>query len=317
MKLQTQIPLQKASNQIDYSSKVLLLGSCFAENIGEKFGYFKFQSVVNPFGILFHPLAIQNAIRASISGEVFTKNDVFQQNEAWHCFDAHSCLSAVSQSDIVDNLNSATKELRTQITKASHICISLGTAWVYQHKETGKVVANCHKVPQKEFEKRLLSVQEIEVSLEQISTLIQSVNKNAQLIFTVSPVRHIKDGFVENQRSKSHLISALQNKINSSVFGGVYFESYEIMMDELRDYRFYDTDLTHPNQLAIDYIWEKFASVWIAEKAKETMQKVDVVQRGLLHRAFNPKSKQHQQFKKALEEKTAYLENKFPFMKLI
>lgn len=319
MKLQTQIPLQKADNQIDYGSKVLLLGSCFAENIGEKFGYYKFRSVVNPFGVLFHPMAVKNLVKAAVLGKTYSENDVFEHNETWHCFEAHSCLSSDSQSNLIANLNTAVTELRTQITKASHIIITLGTAWVYQHKETDKVVANCHKVPQKEFEKKLLSVQEIEECLQEIGTLVQSINENAQFIYTVSPVRHIKDGFVENHRSKSHLITALHSRMNPSSFGGgkedAYFESYEIMMDELRDYRFYETDMVHPNQLAIDYIWEKFASVWINEKAKPTMAKVDEVQRGLAHKPFNPSSSQHQKFKKTLEEKIAYLQDEFPFMK--
>lgn len=319
MKLQTQIPLAIVDNQIDYDSRVLLLGSCFAENIGEKFRYFKFRSGMNPFGVLFHPKAVKSLVEAAVSNKTYSENDVFEHNEIWHCFDAHSCLSSDLQSNLITNLNTAVAELRTQITEASHIIITLGTAWVYQHKETGKVVANCHKVPQREFDKKLLSVKEIEDCLQQILDLVKSVNKHAQIIFTVSPVRHLKDGFVENQRSKSHLITALHNKINSPSFGGgkgeAYFPSYEIMMDELRDYRFYDTDMVHPNQLAVDYIWEKFVSVWISEKTCPTMAKVDEVQRGLAHRPFNPASAQHKKFKKALEEKIVYLEDKFHFMK--
>lgn len=317
MKLQTQIPLQKANNQIDYNSKVLLLGSCFAENIGQKFTYYKFQSAVNPLGILFHPLAIKDLVEAAISGKIYSKKDVFEHNEAWHCFEAHSCMSAVSQSILIDNLNSAVKELHTQITEASHICITLGTAWVYEHKDSEKIVANCHKIPQKQFEKKLLSVEEIEESLQQIVALIKSVNKKGQLIFTVSPVRHLKDGFVENQQSKSHLITALCSFLETSNFilQTSYFPSYELMMDELRDYRFYDTDMVHPNKLAIDYMWEKFTYVWIYEEALKTMDLVDAVQRGLAHKVFNPKSNQYKKFKKALGEKIAYLEDKFHFMK--
>ena len=147
--------------------------------------------------------------------------------------------------------------------------------------------------------------------------LIGSINQNAQVIFTVSPVRHLKDGFVENQRSKAHLIAAVQQLLEDSKSNGhsSYFESYELMMDELRDYRFYTEDMVHPNALAIDYIWEKFTEVWISESAYPIMQKVDTVQKGLLHRPFNPESEQYLQFQRTLQEKIAFLEREYRFMR--
>ncbi|MEQ8218519.1 MAG: GSCFA domain-containing protein [Arenibacter sp.] len=313
MKLQTQVPLKKAENQIDYNSQLVVLGSCFANNIGEKLAYYKFQVLQNPFGILFHPLAIENLISRAIHQKQYTGEEVFFLNERWQCYDAHSDLSSVTKEDLFDSLNSGLLETKLYLTTASHIFITLGTAWAYQLKESGKEVANCHKVPQLAFKKQLLSIDKIVGSLEAIVRQIQTINTKAKIVFTVSPVRHLKDGFIENQQSKAHLISAVHQIIKKA--NALYFPSYELMMDELRDYRFYANDLVHPNDLAITYIWEKFVSVWIAQDAWPTMEKVAAVQSGLNHRPFNPESLKHQEFLKALDKKITYLQKEYPFMK--
>lgn len=316
MKLQTQIPLNRAENQIDYNSRLLLLGSCFSDNIGKKCEYFKFRSLQNPFGILFHPKAIENLISKSIDQEIYCEEDVFFHNERWHCFDAHSDLSDPSEESLIKNLNEGLVSTLAQIQKAAHIIITLGTAWIYRRTETEKIASNCHKIPQSEFKKELLSPREILGCLKNILDKISSVNKNTQLIFTISPVRHLKDGFVENQQSKAHLISAVHNILNTSYLElhTSYFASYEIMMDELRDYRFYEADMIHPNQLAMDYIWERFKTVWISEDSFSTMEKVAEVQKGLQHRPFNPDSEQHQKFTKSLKDKIMYLQQEHSFI---
>lgn len=316
MKLQTKIPLKPERNQIDYQSQLLLLGSCFTENIGIKFDYFKFQSVQNPFGILFHPVAIENLIEKAIRQKKYIEKDIFFLNERWHCFDVHSDLSNPSKENLLEKLNKRLEEVHQQITTSTHISITLGTAWTYRHTKTDDIVANCHKIPQKEFSKELLSVDTIRKSLENTTQNILSINKDVQFIFTVSPVRHLKDGFIENQRSKAHLITAIHDIISHQrqSRGLSYFPSYEIMMDELRDYRFYETDMVHPNQLAIDYIWEKFSAIWIASKAQLTMEKVEAIRKGLQHRPFNSDSEEHQRFLKSLEEKITYLKQEYGFM---
>jgi len=317
MKLQTQVPLKKATNKISYNSQLLLLGSCFVENIGDRLAYHKFQSVQNPFGILFHPKAIENLVVNAVDNKVYTEEDIFFLNERWHCFDAHSDLSAISKQELLQKLNDNLDKTYQQIEQSTHIIITLGTAWVYKHIKRKTTVANCHKVPQKEFFKEILSVKEIIKSLENIVTKVQSMNMNAQFIFTVSPVRHLKDGFVENQQSKAHLITAIHQFFENSLLRITegYFESYEIMMDELRDYRFYAEDMIHPNRTAINYIWEKFRLVWIADKVNPIMQQVDIIQKGFKHRPFNEKSEQHQQFLKSLEKKILYLQNEYSFIK--
>lgn len=316
MKLQTNIPLVSAQNQIDYQSKVLILGSCFAENIGKMLNYYQFQSVQNPFGILFHPIAIEKLLLRSIQKETYTEKDIFYLNERWHCFDAHSDLSDTSKENLLEKLNLALEKTLQQVTKATHIFITLGTSWAYRNLNADSFVANCHKVPQKEFSKELFSVAQNVKSLESTIQSIQSVNKTAPIIFTVSPVRHLKDGFIENQRSKSHLIAAIHQVIETLNLASPisYFESYELMMDELRDYRFYETDMVHPSQLAIDYIWEKFKEVWISPRVSSLQEKVDAIQKGLRHRPFNPSSEKHQRFLKSLEEKITYLQKEYPFM---
>ena len=313
MKLQTQLSLQKEKNQIDYNSKLLLLGSCFVENIGKQLTYYKFQTVQNPFGILFHPIAIENLITRAVTHQEYSKKSIFEHNERWHCFDAHSDVSASSQEELLQNLNLGLQHTREQLEKASHIVITLGTAWVYSFLETKKTVASCHKVPQKQFSKRILSIKKIQDSLERIGHHIKSINKEVTVIFTISPVRHLKDGFIENQQSKAHLITAVHEVIKKS--NVTYFPSYEIMMDELRDYRFYKEDMVHPNITAVNYILQKFTLSWINEEAQKVMDKVSVVQKGLAHRPFNEKSLKHKEFLKALEKKKTYLQETYSFMK--
>lgn len=313
MKLQTSIPLKKQTkNLIDYQSKVFLLGSCFVENIGDKLSYFKFQSHQNPFGVLFHPKAIETLVERAIKEDEYTEDDVFFNNEQWHCFDAHSQLSNTSKNTLLTVLNNQLVVTKQQIKEASHIVITLGTAWVYKHCESNTVVANCHKVPQSNFTKELLSVNEITDVLRNLRHKIKDLNPTVSVIFTVSPIRHIKDGFVENTRSKAHLISAIHDFIaQQQEQNNFYFPSYEIMMDELRDYRFYAEDMIHPNTTAINYIWEKFQNIWISESILKTMEEVDSIQKGMAHRPFNPRSEAHIKFLNQLEVRKDALEEKF------
>jgi len=316
MILQTKVTLQKeAKNPISYASKIVLLGSCFSENIGDQLNYFKFQTVQNPFGILFHPKAIKELVANAIHEKTYTETDLVFQNERWHCFDAHSKLSAPEKKDVLSQLNKAITSTNTALKEATHLVITLGTSWVYRDTATHKIVANCHKIPQKKFSKELLSVQEITETLSEIITLIQSVNASINIIFTVSPVRHLKDGFVENTQSKSHLIAGIQTLFGNSKSNLHYFPSYEIMMDELRDYRFYSEDLIHPNTTAIRYIWERFTTTWVDEKAAEMMQEINTVQKGLSHRPFDVNSVQHQKFLKNLSSKIAKIATEFPLIK--
>jgi hypothetical protein len=301
----------------------MLLGSCFAENMGEKFDYFKFQATTNPFGIIFNPVSLEKLIRRSVEKRKFTENDIFFHNDLWHCFEVHSELSNSDKDAFLESLNDLIRSTNKHLSDSTHIIITLGTSWVYRNIASNEIVANCHKVTQKEFTKELLSIQQIEESIESIISLVHSVNSNCKFIFTVSPVRHIKDGFVENTLSKAHLIAAIHSVLNRkfstslelTTQNNIYFPAYEIMMDELRDYRFYAEDMLHPSQTAIDYIWIQFFENYISESEFGLMNDICSIQKGLKHRPFNPKTESHQKFLHQLELKIKTIQNQHPFIK--
>lgn len=317
MQFRTQIPISKSNNPIDYNSKILSVGSCFVENMAQKFDYFKFQNETNPFGIIFNPVSIEKLFSRVCNEDVFTEKDIFFHNERWHSFEVHSDLSNANRQELLETLNKAITETNKQIKKATHIIVTFGTSWIYRNIESTEIAANCHKVPQKQFSKELLSVEVIQKSIQNTIDLIQTLNPNINFIFTISPVRHIKDGFVENQLSKSHLFTALHSALNTEhlKLNTEYFPSYEIMMDELRDYRFYKEDMLHPNQIAIDYIWKLFSENYISQESISTMQEVDEIQKSLRHRSFNPESEQHQKFLAKLQQKMNLLEEKISHIK--
>lgn len=316
MLLTTLIPIPNHPHPITYDSYVMSWGSCFAESMGEKFSYYKIPSTVNPFGILFHPLAIEKILKRVVKEIPFTEKDIFYHNEQWHSFEVHSCVSHSNKDVFLNRLNQILAETKSNLLKTTHFIITYGTAWVYRLKETQQYVANCHKVPQNQFNKELLSIDILEKSIQKTIELIQSVNPETQIIFTISPVRHLKDGFVENQRSKAHLITAVGTELSALGFGlwaiGCeqsannsknlksqisnlsYFPSYEILLDELRDYRFYDRDMIHPNSLAVDYIWEKFKDSHIETTAQTILLEVEHIQKMLAHKPFNEQSEGYQ-----------------------
>lgn len=309
MHFTTKIPVTKSQNKIDYNSKLLLLGSCFSENIGNKFTYFKFQTEINPFGIIFNTVSLEKLLLRCIRKQYFTEKDVVFHNDLWHCFEVHSELSNSNKEEFLSKLNEIIDHTNQYIGKLTHCLITLGTSWVYRNIETKEIVANCHKVPQKKFTKELLSTEQIEASLQNIVNEIKKVNATCKFIFTVSPVRHIKDGFFENNVSKGNLFSALNSilKYDSELN---YFPSFEIVMDELRDYRFFEKDMLHPNSIAVDYIWEKFLEVYIDKESIELMSEIETIQKGLAHRPFNPNTENHKKFLKNLQDKIDNLANK-------
>ena len=317
MRFTTSISIAKTNDTIGYDSRIISIGSCFAVNIAEKFNYFKFQNVVNPFGILFHPIALQTIIRRAVEEDFFVESELFFHNERWHCFDTHSDLSSVNKEELLQNLNQNLSHLKSKIESASHMLITFGTAWVYKEKTSRKIVANCHKVPQTQFEKELLSATQIEVAILDTISLLLQVNSNLNVILTISPVRHLKDGFIQNQQSKANLIIGVHQAIHRQQTTGnqkllTYFPSYEIMMDELRDYRFYAQDMIHPNQTAIDYIWKRFAETSISNAVLLIMDEVESVQKALSHKPFNPNSESHQKFLLQLNQRIIRLQEKSP-----
>jgi hypothetical protein len=314
MKLQTKIPIESETPKIDYDSKIVLVGSCFVESIGDKLDYLKFQTLQNPFGILFHPIAIERIIERALESDFFTESDIFFKNERWHCFELHSSVCATTKIDFLSLINNKLKELREYLITASHVVLTFGTSWVYRFLKTKKIVANCFKIPQKEFQKELLSIEEIKTSYNNIVTQILSRNPDTQIITTISPVRHVKEGIIENNRSKAHLITALQQLVFEEK-KVCYFPSYELMIDQLRDYRFYKEDMIHPNGTAIKIIWEFFKKTWISKETESIQKSIRTIRSGLDHQPFDPTSKQHQLFLQDLKTKMNQVEKEFSHIK--
>lgn len=313
MKFTTPIQLQEYPKKIDYQSPIFSMGSCFAEHMGQKFDYFQFAHLTNPFGIIFNPVSLERIISRVIDQRLFTEEDLFYHNEGWHCFEVHSECSQFEKEEMLFYLNQQLEQAHNFLSEATFFILTLGTAWVYRHLESNEIVANCHKVPNHQFIKDLLDVDTIASSLHKLMKTVLQMNPKIQFIFTVSPVRHLKDGFVENQRSKSHLITALHSSL-SHFPSSHYFPSYEIVMDELRDYRFYEADLMHPNAIAVDYIWEKFTESLINPSVYSLMKEVDSIQKSLYHRPFNPNSEAHLQFKQQLALRIEKLKVHIPFL---
>ena len=313
MDFRTIVPISKVTESITYYTSIVSLGSCFAVNMAQKFAYYKFPITVNPFGVLFHPLAIENILQHTIENSRYTAEDFFLHNELWHSFDFHSDMSQPSLKEAIQLANSQQIQLQQALQEASFCFITLGTAWVYIYNSTDTIVANCHKLPSQHFSKRLLSVEEITESLSHIIALLKQLNPSITVVFTISPVRHIKDGFFENQVSKSQLFAALYPLITDNK--SLYFPAYELLLDELRDYRFYANDMVHPSEMAINYIWERLVATYIETATQADMKQVDSIQKGLSHRPFNPETESHQQFLAQLQQKMEAFTMKYPHIR--
>jgi gscfa family protein len=306
----TIVPIPKATENITYYSKIVSLGSCFAVNMAQKFAYYKFPVTLNPFGILFHPLAIEGILQRAWQQIPYTSNDFFKHNELWHSFSFHSDLSRLNLENAISLANTQQVQLRQALKDATFCFITLGTAWVYIYNSTDTIVANCHKLPSQHFSKRLLSVYEITESLTNILTLLHTIQPEIHCVFTISPVRHLKDGFLENQVSKAQLFSALYPLLSDGKVS--YFPACELLLDELRDYRFYANDMVHPSEGAINYIWERWVETYVDEATQADMKQVDSIQKGLLHRPFNPESETHRKFLEQLKQKMEVFTQKYP-----
>jgi len=311
MDFRTKVPVKEGSPKIEHFSGVFLIGSCFVENIGAKLEWFKFKNLQNPTGIIFHPSPMRRFFQRISNQEEYKKKNILEFNGGWQTLEAHSDMRRGTEKECLNDLNLALKNTRKFVENATHIIISLGTAWGYVYEDSEQIAANCHKIPQKKFKKELSSINDIVNDLEVISHSLYKINKNARMIFTVSPVRHLKDGFQENQLSKAHLIAAVHQFINSNKQSN-YFPSYEILMDELRDYRFYSQDMLHPNEVAINYIWNVFSEKWLSKKSLGLNVEIDKIQKALTHRPRDEKSLEHRKFLTKLQVKIEEIQEKHP-----
>lgn len=336
--MQFQIPIEIKALQepITYQDKILLMGSCFTEHIGNALGNLKFSVLQNPHGILFEPESVCKSLLSYIQNKKYKEADLFQLNEVWHSWQHHSKFSDINPTKAVSRINESQQKAYEFLKEADWIIITLGSSFNYRlthlaepstdslevpekkkgkERSTGESVANCHRAPAQWFTKHLLEAEEITFMLDDCMKKLLQHNPKLNIIFTVSPVRHIRDGVVENNRSKARLIESVHQVI-SRFEQAHYFPAYELVIDVLRDYRFYDIDLVHPNYMATEFVLEKFADTCIDEGARELMQEVKKIVIARKHKAFQPETKAHGQFLMSHFEKTRELQNKYPFLDL-
>ena len=291
----TELPLSISDWKISHQSQLLSIGSCFVENIGARLSEAKFPLVLNPFGIVYNPISVTGVLNHLIDNQQITKEDIFFHKERWHSFSHHSRFSHSDENICLEQINNAIQTGHEQFRQADVLLITLGTAHVFFHKYLKRVVNNCHQLPANDFERRLLHVNEISRTLAGTFKLMKILRPDIRIILTISPVRHIRDGLEESKLSKSILRVAADELCGAFNFVE-YFPSYEIMLDDLRDYRFYAADMLHPNELAVDYIWQKFSDTYFDERTKQLMQQVQKLRQAMQHRPFNPDSEAHKSF---------------------
>ena len=271
MELQTKVDIPRPDFVIDYSTRMMMLGSCFTENIGEKFRYFKFDVDVNPCGIVYNPLSAANTLRLLLDGKTFTPEDLILVNGKWASLYHHGDFSSPDQAECLSRINDRLERARRQLAAADALIITWGTAWVYDHLRSGVTVANCHKLPPQEFKRRRLDIDEIVEEYSRLLVRIREAVPSIRVIFTVSPIRHLKDGAHGNLISKATLLLAEEEICGMFPGQCEYFPAYEIMMDELRDYRFYAEDMVHPSAQAVNYIWERFCDFALSDSERPVL----------------------------------------------
>ena len=317
----TELKPQKASFTIDYQCFTLGIGSCFIENIGAMLDARQLPFLQNPFGIVYNPLSIAHQLATIMALEdnaqlpFFTEKDLFKHNGLWGSLKHHGRFSGENSDLVLKNINNSLETARYFSKKTNRFLLTFGTSNVFIWKDTGEVVANCHKLPPQYFEQKRLTVEEIVTQFKPLFEKIFLQNPDCQIIITVSPIRHIRDGLVENNRSKAVLLLAAD--VLSQLFDHVhYFPAYEIVMDDLRDYRFYERDMIHPNDVAIEYIWQFFSETFFDKETKTVIQEVEKINAMLAHRPLHGADTEgYQKFREQLNLKILGLQKQYSFLK--
>jgi len=310
----TQINATPAPFQISHAQRLFLLGSCFTEHIGQKLSERKFNINTNPFGIVYNPISLAECLDRIVTGnQLFAESELFENAGLWHSWEHHGRFSNPDKNEALTGINVAYREAAEQLKKTSFLFMTFGTSDVFTLRETGKVVANNHKMPASLFDQRRLSVAEI------VERTVQAIKNVAHLkgvphfnvILTVSPVRHIRNGLVENQRSKAALILACE-EICAQLDYAHYFPAYELLLDDLRDYRFYAADMLHPSEVAVDYVWQFFSDTFFSEKTRKLNERIEKIRAAAQHRPFHPNTAQHRAFVQTQREAIAALKLEMP-----
>lgn len=320
MQFQTIIDIPESNIKLDHSKGVVLLGSCFADNIGIKLSESKYNVLCNPFGVLYNPLSIAWQIEHCLNKAVFDSEckEIFHDGALWHSWMHHTSFSATSAEYLVQKMNEARETLYETLKTAGTLIITFGTAVIYQLKSDGRLVANCHKQKDSLFMRRMLAIDEIAERWTTLCQMLKTINPHLQLIFTVSPIRHRRDGFHQNQLSKSTLLLATDHIIQniSDWTAATYFPSYEIMMDELRDYRFYADDMIHPSSMAIEHIWNCFADTHISTTDMDIIKECREIRNTLNHRPNNPHSSAYLRLIEETKTKILELNKRYPYLNM-
>ena len=319
MKFHYEFDIKKLPLPIDHQQKLLLIGSCFTENIGEKLRNYKFTTRENPHGILFNPVSVADALNDYIINRKYTTDNLFYYNETWHSWKHHSRFSGITAEESLQKINSSIDATHQYLKETDTVFITLGSSWIYSltgkamNATVGAVAANNHKAPADWFTKRLLTADEVCELMQTTFNQLFIFNAKVKIILTISPVRHLREGVIENNRSKAVLIQAVHQLVeqNKQLY---YFPAYEIVIDDLRDYRFYAEDLVHPNYQATQYVWEKFTDACMKQNTKELMKQIGEINLAFHHRPFNPETSQHKAFLHSYWEKTSLLQLQYTYL---
>ena len=316
-KFRTEVRIPDFRRKTGYRSPSMFIGSCFTENIGGKMSALKYPVDINPFGNLYNPVSVASGIRFLMRNKKFSKSDLIKHNGLWHSFYHHSRFSSVNADQSLETINERLCASQEFLKNADFLFVTFGTAWVYEYKPTGQIVSNCHKIPEKEFSRYRLKTGKIVEELTDLLSELRNFNPGLEVVFTVSPIRHLRDGAVENQRSKSVLLLAVDQLVEDlGEEHCSYFPAYEIVMDELRDYRFYDEDMTHLSSSAVNHIWEKFQNSLIEEESLKISAEVKKIISAIEHKPFNRVTKEHLRFLQKSLQKTCSLEAEFLYINL-
>lgn len=321
MKFRYEFDIKKLPWPIEHGHQLMLVGSCFTENMGEKLRKYKFHTLENPNGILFNPVSVADAIISYIDKETYTANNLFCLNESWHSWKHHSRFSGAKPEEALQKINTSVEKANRFLKQADYLILTLGSSWIYTltdkavNGKVGSVAANNHKAPSDWFYRRLMTNEEVLSVLDTMLHRLFYFNPKIKILFTISPVRHLREGVVENNRSKAVLIQAVHHLVDK--FDNIYyFPAYELVLDDLRDYRFFAEDLVHPNYFATQYVWEKFISACTTEKTRQLIERLHDILLAFQHRPFNAETIQHRKFLQNYFEKTTALKALHPEINL-
>lgn len=310
MNFRTEVFPEKPQRFIEHKHVLMFMGSCFAQHMGNAFVDAGFRTLVNPFGVVFNPSSVATSLRFAVENRKFTERDLIFSGNLWHSWYHHGSFAKPDAAELLDTINADLLKTATFLHQADYLFVTLGTAWVFRHKTLGEIVTNCHKVPGSEFDRFRLTVADIVAEWKLLIAQLKAFNPKLTIVFTVSPVRHLADGAHGNQLSKSALLLAVNELCESS--DCLYFPAYELLLDDLRDYRYFDADMVHPSAMAVEYIREKLFLAWLSPKSQQLASEVQKLRKSLLHRPLHGITPEWEAFRKTIDEKIEMLKRENP-----